>query len=337
MLSFDHKWPGILLWPLSLLYALVTLVRNLGYDWGIFRIHKVNPKVISIGNITVGGTGKTPTTLFLAQWLKDRGESVVILSRGYGRSSSGPVIVSDGHTIMATVSESGDEPQLLARRLQGVPVVVDEDRVRGARLAESHFCPSVILLDDGFQHRRLHRDLDILLFKKPPIFGNGFLLPAGPLRESKRSVNRAQVYWNNFSASQEHWPLSDSGKPFIKASIRARSVYTFEEQSVDLSGQKVFACCGIAQPKSFEQTVAALNADIVGFKAFSDHHNYTEEDIKEIESIRKDSGANYVVTTEKDFVKLAQFPRLNNNWCYVVIDIDPLNPEKLTNITQYLK
>jgi len=189
---FNNKFYQFLLYPFSLIFKLITWIRNRLYDKNIFRSLKANQcKIISVGNISVGGTGKTPVIRFLADYLKEMGFKVAILSRGYRRKSKGTIIVSDGNETLANLQQAGDEPYLLARQLDSIPVIVEADRYKGARFIQDNFQPDVILLDDAFQHRRLHRDLDIVLVDASVGFGRGFLLPAGFLREPISSLKRA--------------------------------------------------------------------------------------------------------------------------------------------------
>ena len=194
---FDTRWPALLMRPLAGLYGLAIGRRNHRYDSGAAEVFRLDRPVISIGNIVVGGTGKTPTVLYLVRWLQHQGQKVCVLSRGYRRRSRGMVVVSDGERIRAGVEEAGDEPMLLAQQLPGAIVVVDSDRVRAGRHALQHFRPDLFIIDDGFQHRRLHRDLDIVTFKEEGDLGNGWMLPAGPLREPLKALGRAGLLWFN--------------------------------------------------------------------------------------------------------------------------------------------
>ena len=206
---FTRKWPGIFLWPFSLLYGLGMQARNFCYEKKIFKTHKVDCPVISVGNITVGGTGKTPTVAYLAKWFLAKGKKVAVLSRGYARASKGTVVVATYKGIVSNVKSAGDEAFMLSQQLKGVPIVVDENRVRGAEKLVRQFAPDIILLDDGFQHRRLFRDVDILSINAGFGLGNGFVLPAGPLREFAFNMKRGDLYWVNDikSSGSAGWPF----------------------------------------------------------------------------------------------------------------------------------
>ncbi len=182
-----------LLFPLTGLYGLAIEIRNLLYDKRCIKTSKFDIPVISVGNLTVGGTGKTPFVIYLAQYLKESSLSVGIVSRGYGRKTKGTVIVHDGKSILSSHDESGDEPWLIASALKSVPVIVDEDRTQGIQTLIDKFPVDVVLLDDAFQHRRAGRDLDILLINSRESSGNYHLLPGGKLREPLRQSRRASL------------------------------------------------------------------------------------------------------------------------------------------------
>lgn len=320
MRFFETKWPALLLWPLSLIYNIFTTLRNVGYSYGILEQHRLDIPVISIGNITVGGTGKTPTVIFIAQWLEQRGVKACILSRGYGRKEKATVIV-DSHRHI--IDQVGDEPLLLAMRLPFTPVIVDSDRVAAGRLAQQQFHPDVLLLDDGLQHRRLYRDLDIVTFRSGSPFGNGFLLPAGPLRESRRRLAAAHLVWGNGSR-----PVTETFRPGIP-------LITAHYQPLDLvdsrgvvhalpePGTRVVAFCGLAHPAGFAQTLRAMGLELGAFIAFPDHHVYTATDLDRLRKLREMEKAEFLITTEKDWVKLGARIAQNVFWRCVRIQIEP--------------
>ena len=324
MRYFQHKWPAILLWPLSLLYAAVISIRNLLYDYGIKKSFKVPCKVISVGNITVGGTGKTPTVITLARELAPK--KVCIISRGYGRTSRGPVIVSNYQSVLADVEQSGDEPRMMALALPGVPVIVDRDRVNGARLAIEKFHPDIIILDDGFQHRRLHRDVDIVTLGGERPFGNGMVLPAGPLREPLRNLKRGHVYWLN-GATEVPAQLKSMDKPVILADYVTEGLYNIRGEfiSKDLDQTPVAAFTGLANPGNFVQTLHGMGADLKVFISYKDHYRYTQQDIIRLKALFTKHDIQWLITTDKDRVKLPVNDLDPGKWGTIKITIAPRN------------
>ncbi len=299
---------------LSLPYGGAVRARNRLFDLGVLKQEKVGCPVVSVGNLTVGGTGKTPMVILLAGMLRDRGMRPAVLSRGYGgKSTSEVLVVSDGRQILAGPQEAGDEPVLIARRLKGIPVLAGAKRALTGRYARENFGVDVMVLDDGFQHRWIHRDLDVVLLDSRQPLGNGLLLPRGPLREPPSALERAGVVV--FTRSQDSTgPLMEkelsgilSGRPVLRTRIRPTKLVGADGTELPLSfltGKKVFAFAGIAQPDSFRQTLEGLGVVIAGFRAFPDHHRYTAEDWSRIEHDAGLARADIVLATEKDLVKL---------------------------------
>jgi tetraacyldisaccharide 4'-kinase len=290
---------------------LVTL-RYHGYRSGLFSARKLSIPVISIGNLSVGGTGKTPTTLFLAQSLQEHGKRVAILSRGYRGAAANTVnVVSDGDRVLLSPDEAGDEPMLLAEHLPGVPVLTGKDRGRVGEYAQEYFSAEVAVLDDGFQHLRLRRDMDIVLVDQKKLFGNGYLLPRGPLRESPRSLRRAHIVLVTQPPGEttENRDVLEarihSYHPTIPvfyahyAPVKLTTLAGEEEISCDyLKGKRVVALAGVGRPGSFSGLLAGLGADVVETRFYPDHHYYQAVDV---EGQTQDA---LIVTTEKDAVKL---------------------------------
>jgi tetraacyldisaccharide 4'-kinase len=330
MRFFETKWPAILLWPFAQLYRFITGLRNFSYSFGILRTHRLDIPVISIGNITIGGTGKTPTVIFLAQWLQRRGKKVCVLSRGYGRQGAGTVIVSDGVSVQAHWSQAGDEPVLMANRLPGAAVVVDADRVRGGRVAQSLFKPDVILLDDGMQHRRLHRNIDIVTFRRHAPLGNGFLLPAGPLRESTRRLQQCHLFWSNGNG--------ESDLTFNRTIPRIRAQYKMLDvvdrlgrvQALPAAGTAVIGFCGIAHPLSFEASLQSLGLRIDKMIAYPDHYVYQSRDVDYLSSFTD----RILLTTEKDWIKLGGFDRIHERWRCLRVHLVPEDPAETEQTLQ---
>lgn len=302
---------------LSLLYSCGVRFRNDLYDREVLKAHRLPCPVISVGNITAGGTGKTPTVIMLAEMLRDRGYKPAVVSRGYKGTYRGTVMtVSDGEAVRTSAERSGDEPALIARKLPGVPVIIGKKRVHAGRHAVERFGADLIILDDGFQHRSLHRDIDILLMDGVRPLGNGFLLPRGLLREGADSMKRAAILveTNGGSPSPAVASLRERfcpRTPFFQARRKPHGIAggaSREEFPLEhLRDRRVFAFAGIARPEGFQNSLQHLCRGIAGFRAYSDHHRYTEEDVRDIREAFRSSGADLILTTEKDGIKLVDF------------------------------
>jgi len=332
MIFFENKWPAILLWPIAVLYGAVVRFRNFCYDRGILKSYAVGCKVICVGNITVGGTGKTPMVQFIVNTLLSLGKRVAIVSRGYGRSTSGGLLVSDGEKILHPASEAGDEPCLLARSCKGAIVAVDKDRVRMAREIVKSFSPDVIVLDDAFQHRRIKRDLDVVMIRSGKAFGNGFLLPAGPLREPVSGLRRAQLIMLRKSNDEGMRISPQENIPVFNFDYQTFNLSNYDGpvSMLELQGARVFAFSGIANPANFRKTLDALKLNILDHRAFHDHHHYTASDIKHLLASRERLEAQYIITTEKDWVKLPP-QSLDAKWLYLAIRLVPENESNLVS------
>lgn len=303
-----------LLLPFSLTYGMIIAFRNWFFDIGILKTQKVGVPVVSVGNISAGGVGKTPLVELLAKRFLQQGRKVAIVSRGYKREGSGTVVVSNGAQQCAEADKSGDEPAQLAAKLKGVVVIVDEDRVRGARYAVETFKAQIILLDDGFQHRYLHRDTDIVIVSFDEVMKEDWLLPAGNRREPLTSLHRANlvVVSRCESIGQFQQAKESLGrhidKPMIgvttQASAFRRATSNFSLDLNGLQGKKIVAFSGIGNPAQFEQTIASLKMEVKAHMVFADHHRYTENNLNKIEKTFVSSNADYLVTTEKDIARL---------------------------------
>ena len=303
-----------MLLPLSWLYGAIVAARNLLYDKHLLRVRKISVPVISVGNISAGGTGKTPFVLELVSILKNLGKKPAVVSRGYGRKSKGFQVVSNGRQKCAEAITAGDEPALLAEKLRNVPVVVDEERARGAQKALELFTPNVIVLDDGFQHRALFRDCDIVLMTADELAGRSFLLPAGYRREPFRSLSRATVLVVSKCKDLDQFEEAARGlrREFQVPIIGLRTVvgeirrFGSEEEVVQntLRGQKAIAFSGIADASSFNRTLEELGLNVIAHHRFGDHHWYTVGDVKKIKQSFQHLQAEVLVTTEKDMVRL---------------------------------
>lgn len=298
--------------PLLWIYRLVISIRNFCYDHAIFKITKLPALVISIGNLSAGGTGKTPLTILLANTLRARGWKVAIVARGYRRQEKGLVVVSDGRQILAGTAEAGDEPLLMAQACAGVPVLVDEQKKVAAAAAVEKFAPDIILVDDGFQHRQLHRDLDIVLIDGQIPLSTLWWFPAALMREPAISLRRANFVVCNTGGGQVVAPAVEkytSAKIFSGAlqSLGWRQLTNGAEKLLSLDWvkeQPVILVSGIAQPERFRAAVERLGARIVGEIKFRDHQRYHENDLQTMAAARKAAGARYILTTSKDAVKL---------------------------------
>ena len=299
----------LLLVPFALLYSLALRIRALLYQTGLLTTNHLPCPVISIGNITVGGTGKTPATMLIAGALQQRGYRVAVLSRGYGGSLEGQIaVVSDGVSLFLTAEQAGDEPCLLAQTVPGLMVVIGSDRYRAGLLALEQLKPDVLLLDDGFQHIRLHRDLNILLLDATRPFGNGWTLPLGLLREPRTAMKRADLAL--FTRCQSGQTVPDYGLPCCCSRHRLTGFNRLETgdelQLEKLQQGRVAAFAGIADPSAFFDGLQALGIQLVATLALPDHASYAAEAMMmTLEQFATTSTADWLVTTGKDGVKLA--------------------------------
>jgi tetraacyldisaccharide 4'-kinase len=275
--------------PLSAIYAAVVGTHNALYNRRLLRARQLEGSVISVGNISTGGSGKTPFVILLGELLKARGIRFDVLSRGYGRKTRGVLLVDPG----GLPRDFGDEPLLIARRLQ-VPVVVGEDRYEAGHFAESRFGAQIHLLDDGFQHRALARDFDIVLVT--PDDARDRLLPAGRLREPLRALQRADAVVLAGGASAESFPLTGKLVWRVRRGIIARNI-----------PPRPVVFCGIARPQTFLLQLRTAGVDPVAEAFFRDHHAYTEKDVRDLLQLRERSEAGGFVTTEKDAVNLGGY------------------------------
>lgn len=268
--------------------------------------------VISIGNLTTGGTGKTPAVKMLAEWALEEGHRVVILSRGYGGAYGTKIfIVSDGKSINAGPDKIGDEPYLLAQRLKGVPVIVSRDRYSAGLAANREFGSNFFILDDGFQYIRLKRDINIVLMDTTRPFGNNHLFPWGPLREPVGNIKRADAVVftrsENKMIENTYNGLFDDIMQFRGDHIPEKLILPFESREAlpdELRGRRITAFAGIARPRVFKNSLLKLGAEILSFRGFRDHHSFTGYEINELKEEKERLGAEYLITTEKDWVRI---------------------------------
>lgn len=324
-----------LLFLLSLVYARIVQLRLLLYRKRVFRERALGCLVISIGNLTVGGTGKTPIVEKFARALQTGGRRVAILSRGYksvaqpskrswidrlrGKAPDPPRVVSDGKSLLLDSRTAGDEPYMLAQNLKDVIVLVDKDRVKSGLYAIREMKADTLLLDDGLQYLHLKHRLDIVLIDRQAPFGNEFLLPRGTLREPPRNLRRASYIFITKSTTQPNADLIARIRRYNRTAeiiecahqpLYLQDVYTGEKLGLErLDKTYIGSLCGIAAPDSFEDGLRQLGARIELSKRFADHHRYTQGELQSFinRCLRRD--VDMIVTTEKDAVR---FPRLSN-------------------------
>lgn len=314
---------SLILPPLSALYSAVTRTRVSLYQRGTFRTTKLDRPVISVGNMTVGGTGKTPLVELVSKIIAGTGKKVCILTRGYGRQHpERQVIVSDGQAILATPAESGDEPYLLANNLLGLAAVIcSADRISAAHDAIEVFGTECFVLDDGFQHLRLARDLNIVTIDATNPWGSGQrsgeLLPYGRLREPLSGLRRAHcVVLTRCDQADDLEPLREQ----ILNLIPNRPLFTstMKPTRSPLINGRVAAFCAVGNPQSFFAQLKTAGYDLAVEKVFRDHHLYTQNDINNLTDEATRAGATHLLTTAKDAVKLRA---LNFSLPYSVFEI----------------
>lgn len=312
--------------PLAPLYSALMLVRAHGYRRGIFATHRLPVPVISVGNLLLGGTGKTPLVLYLARMLQAHGRRPAIISRGYGgRARERVNVVSDGHKLLLSAAEAGDEPRLLAESLPGVPVLTGIVRYLPAQAA-LEMGADVLLLDDGFQHLAMERDVDLVLFNADRLAGNSRVFPGGELREPISALNRATAFVltavradNRQRALlfadllQQKFP----GKPVHLARYVADGALVLHadaspeplalDRLKDAAAPRLYALCGIAHPESFFRSLTELQLHPAGQCALPDHHPHTEQGLQALCAKAQVRGAGALITTEKDLVKISPF------------------------------
>jgi len=298
------------------LYELGVRTRIAAYENGYVRSATLRTPVISIGNLTVGGTGKTPFASYLARYLTREGYPTAILSRGYKRKGSGQVEVSDGSRVLASPDESGDEPYLLAQSCPGFRVVVAADRAAAGRWIEDQAQLSAIILDDGFQHLSVKRTLNIALIDATDVDGGGAMVPLGRLREPLTSLQRADtVVVTRSDHPFDHSALDRTIKQFCR---RGTSLfYAYHDvtgltrldqpgtlKPAELAGARIALLSGIARPDLFSQDIEHYGGSIVLRRDFADHHRYDESEFLQFQNDAAASGASLIVTTEKDAINL---------------------------------
>lgn len=298
----------------SYVYAGGIAMRNFLFDNNIFRAHDVGIPVISIGNVTVGGTGKTPIVEMLLRYFLAQKKNVAVVTRGYKRSTKGMHVVSDGEGNISTASAGGDEPVQIARKFPSIVVIADEKRVRGCTYARNQFRVEVILLDDGFQHRACSRDLDIVVIDASRAPEGQSLLPLGRLREPLRNLRRADVVILSKCADADQAASAQNFvTPFTQAPVFATrfvpgELHAFPNResfgAATIRDKRIVAFCGIGSPESFEHTLQQLGCTVTSLISFADHHAYTATDVEAILAQYREREAAAILTTEKDAMRL---------------------------------
>ena len=321
MVKKHEKLKRALLWLPAKLYELAVRLRVAAYETDYLKQKRLDTTVISVGNLTLGGAGKTPMVGYIANYLKSEGHSVAVLTRGYGRESSGIRVLNDpikeARTIAAgSYREYGDEPVMLARSLPDVPIIVNSQRFESGKLAEESFGTEVLVLDDGYQHLALSRNLNILLIDATDPFGGFEMPPFGRLREPLYGMRRADaVIVTRADRPFDHAQALSLVKHFCGDTIPVMYFYSSISNlrhletgevytSAKFVGWNVAVACGIGNPEAFTEDILQAGINIVSESFFADHHSFTQSDLEQIYKAAREAGADAIVTTEKDAVRL---------------------------------
>jgi tetraacyldisaccharide 4'-kinase len=316
----------IFLHSISIGYGGIVRLRETLYKKGFLQSKRLSCPVISIGNLTVGGSGKTPMTIYVAELMKHFGYSVAIISRGYrGEAEKMGAVVCDGRTICMGPDQAGDEPYMVAKRLKTVPVIVGQNRFEAGILAIKKFKPDVLLLDDAFQHLKLRRDIDLVLLDSKKPFGNTHLFPRGTLRETTSALLRGDAVILTRSDVGKPADLDQIKNvvprkpifysfhtPYIYEIVEGNSLSLPDEVNISskydfdiFNGKRVFAFSGIASNDDFRRTIERFSCKLENFSGFPDHHPYSNRELDEIVKTAMDLSVEFVFTTEKDYVRIA--------------------------------
>jgi len=338
----------------SVVFALIVSLRYLFYRIGLLRHFPLGIQVISIGNVTAGGTGKTPVTEIFARTLASEGRKVAILSRGYRRKEAPfwqrlftqvvdpPLVVSDGKRVLLDSETGGDEPYMLASNLPGVAVVVDRNRVKAGRYAIKRLGCDTIILDDGFQYQKLRHSIEVVLVDSTNPFGNGNMLPRGILREPVRHLKRADIIFltkcrGDVTAVREEIRKYNTTAEIVECNHTPKvlkDVWSREEYPLSwLEGRTTCTLSGIASPKGFENSLRQLGAKVIWCERYADHHRYDSSEVLYALNRTADMGADALVTTEKDAVRFPRFETTPVKCLYLRIAIEILSgAENFTSI-----
>ena len=307
--------------PLSPVYSAAMRLRAFLYSKGILKQHRLPAPVISVGNLTIGGTGKTPLVQYITKKLTQLDLKSAIISRGYGGRAKAQInIVSDGKYLLLDAASGGDEPRLLAENLPGVPVLTGNKRAVTGLHAIKELGADVIVLDDGFQHLGVQRDIDMVLFHADTLLSTNRVLPGGDLREPLTALKRAHCFFIT-GLTADNSKRVQTFRQFLHQRFPDKPIFTTHYQPATLlkkglpqtvstipvaeaAGMALYGFCGIANPASFEQLLIQEQYNLVGFKPFRDHHSYSKRDLQELGKLARQAGAQALIATEKDFVKL---------------------------------
>ena len=299
-----------LFFPITLFYWGVIFWRNIFYNFNFFVSRKIPTKVVSVGNITAGGTGKTPAVIYLSQFFKKRNYKVAVLSRGYGRKTAGTQLVTNGKETVDDWRNFGDEPTLISQKLKDVPIVVDQNRYRGAMYLIEKFNPDIIIMDDAFQHRSIERDLDLVLINSQAPMSDYRLIPHGLLREPIRHLKRADAIIltkSNLGKPEQKLisKVKKSNLPVFYSTIIHNHFFTINNETFKPENNaRVLAVSGIADPQSFYESLKRTNIKMVKKIPYFDHYEFKQSDIEKLKEALIDNDADIIVTTEKDMIRL---------------------------------
>ncbi len=337
---------SLILFPFSLLFSLILIARRFLYKSFLFQ-YKAPVCVISIGNIIAGGSGKTPFTIYLAQLLQKEGYRCAVSHRGYKSSLEREVtLISDREKLLPLSDSAGDEAWLLAKRLTGIPVVVGKDRVRAVKLLCDRFQDlDFVILDDSFQNLKLHHDLDIVVVSEKLGFGNGFVLPAGYLREPLSALQDADLLILNRQDfireinSKLVRQIEQTGKDALSGSYILSSIYDFQGQEIlmdQIRQKRVILASGIGNPESFRQTVSSCGISISGEICFPDHYGFQDENGRgRILSLAREKAAEWIIVTEKDYAKLRHYREFSDT--LLILQIGFVLEEDTKKLLEFIK
>ena len=330
---------SFLLFPFAIIFSIIIKIRRFLYQSKIFKSYISKSKIISIGNLTVGGSGKTPFTIFLAKCLQSKGKKVAVSHRGYkGKFENTIKLISDNNSVYDYAEVAGDEPFLLAKNLSGIPVIVGKNRKNAIKFLEKKFSTDFIILDDSFQNLKIKHNFDFLLFNAENPFGNGFVIPAGMLREPMDAIKYADfIVFNNCDENFVNpVKLTRFQKPMFQTEYIIQDFANYSSNVTKdakyFEKKNIFLISGIGNPKSFEKSIKNLKIHFSHHFIFSDHHNFIyEKDIQPIIEKAIAEQIDAILTTEKDFVKLKNFPASSIKFYYAKLEV------KVKNMNEFVE